>query len=125
MRQNSFVILGSIYLLAFTACATLPLFREGQASFDAGLALFNQGRFQEAVPYFQRATSENPDFAQAYLYLGRSQVSLRRWREAIQPLRTAYRLAPEETKQEVFNLLTDALFAAALDGFSPNRPEPP
>jgi len=111
--------------LFFTACTTLPLFREGQASFDRGLALFNQGKFQEALPHFQRATVENPEFAQAYLYLGRSQVSQRRWREAIPPLRTAYRLSPEETKQEVFNLLLDALFAAAIDGFIPDRPSPP
>lgn len=106
-----------LLVLALSACGTVRPSLEGQASFDLGLTLFNQGKFQEAIPYFQRATAESPNFAEAYLYLGRSQLSIRRWREAIQPLRTAYRLAPEETKQEVFNILMDALVAAALDGF--------
>jgi tetratricopeptide (TPR) repeat protein len=91
--------------------------------FDQGLALFNQGNFREAIPYFQRATDENPKFAEAYLYLGRAHLSTRQWRDAIQPLRTAHRLAPEETQHEVLNLLMDALFAAALDG--PGRGSPP
>ena len=84
---------------------------------DLGLTLFDQGKFQKAIPYFQRATGENPKLAQAYLYLGRSQLNVRRWRDAIQPLRTAYRLAPQETKEEVFNILMDTLVAASLDGF--------
>jgi len=110
-----------LLVLALSACSTARPFQEGQFSFDLGLALFDQGKFQEALPYFQRATAENPKFAQAYLYWGRSQLSIRRWRDAIQPLRTAYRLAPEETKDEVFNILMDALLAAALDGFPPDR----
>ena len=111
--------LGLLLVLTLGACATNRVLREGQAGFDLGMILFNQGKFQEAIPYFQRATAQDPDFAQAYLYLGRAQLSIRRWRDAIQPLRTAYRLAPEETKEEVFNILMDALVAAALDGFGP------
>lgn len=108
-------------LLGLSSCSMLTVFRDGQGSFDRGVALFNRGSFEEAIPYFQRATAENPKFAEAYLYLGRSHLSMRHWRDAIQPLRTAHRLAPEETKHEVFNLLMDALFAAALDGPGPGR----
>jgi len=103
--------------LFFSACATGRPFPEGQAALDLGVTLFDQGKFQEAIPYFQRATGENPKLAQAYLYLGRSQLNVRRWRDAIQPLRTAYRLAPQEAKEEVFNILMDVLVAASLDGF--------
>jgi tetratricopeptide (TPR) repeat protein len=104
------------------SCATLRHFQVGQATFEQGLALFDQGKFQEAIPYFQRATADNPDFGQAYLYLGRSYVGARRWRDAIPPLRAAYRLSPAETKEEVFNLLLDALFAVSVGGVSPDRP---
>jgi tetratricopeptide (TPR) repeat protein len=124
---NTVGVLSLLLAVALSACSTARPFQEGQFSFDLGLTLFDQGKFQEALPYFQRATAENPKFAQAYLYLGRSQLSIRRWRDAIQPLRTAYRLAPEETKEEVFNILMDALVAAALDGFGPgssSRPSP-
>src|SRR5881397_678135 len=85
-----------IGLVLFSSCATLRHFRADD-SFERGLALFNQGHF-----------------AEAYFYLGRSHLSVRHWREAIQPLRTAYRLAPEGAKQEIFNVLMDAFFAAAL-----------
>ena len=99
-----------------SGCATLRGFRAGD-SFDQGVSLFNQGRFEAAIPYFQSATHEDPNFAEAYFYLGRSYVSLSRWRSAIQPLRTAFRLAPQEAQGEIMNLLIDAAFAAALNDF--------
>ncbi len=98
-------------------CATMGHFR-GEDSFSRGLALFNQGRFGAAIPHFEAATREDPEFAQAYFYLGRAYVSESRWRAAIQPLRTAFRLAPEAAKQEIMDLLIDATFAAALNDFN-------
>lgn len=108
-----------VLVLAMCSCTALPLFQPGRDSFDEGMALFNQGNYRDALPYFQRATEENPNFAQAYFYLGRSMIGMRRWREAIPPLRTAYRLAPETTKQEITDVLLDALLAAALGGVGP------
>ena len=97
-------------------CATMGHFR-GEDSFARGLALFNQGRFAAAIPHLETATREDPEFAQAYFYLGRAYVSESRWRDAIQPLRTAFRLAPQAAKQEIMDLLIDATFAAALNDF--------
>jgi len=101
----------------------------GQGNFDQGLALFNQGRFAAAIPYFEEATYDNPNSAQAYLYLGRAHLSQSNWRAAIQPLRTAFRLSPTDAQQEILNLIIDAGFAAALNEFRlgdllnpPNRP---
>jgi tetratricopeptide (TPR) repeat protein len=113
-----------VWALGVNSCATVPLFQSAQSSFETGLALFNQGNFREAIPYFQTATERDANFAPAYFYLGRSLISTRRWREAIQPLRTAYRLAPEATRQEVFDILMDALFAVAISGFAPDRVGP-
>ena len=103
----------AVAALVFGGCATMRPFRAGQASFERGLILFDQGRFEAAIPYFREAIADNPEFGQAYLYLGRSYVSTRRWRDAIQPLRAAQRLAPDETQEEVFNLLLDAFLAAS------------
>ena len=100
-----------------SSCATIGHWTAGQDSFDQGLALFNQGRFDAAIPYFEDATQENPNLAQAYLYLGRAYINQSRWRAAIQPLRTAFRLSPRESQQEIMNLLVDATFAAALNDF--------
>jgi tetratricopeptide (TPR) repeat protein len=106
----------ALVLMSASACATVGHFR-GEDSFARGLALFNQGRFAASTPHFEAATREDPEFAQAYFYLGRAYISESRWRAAIQPLRTAFRLAPEESKQEIMNLLVDATFAAALNDF--------
>ena len=114
--KNTFFMLLVVLILGWTsACATR--FSPASRSFDQGLTLFNQGRFDEAIPYFEDATREDPEFSQAYLYLGRAYISQSRWRAAIQPLRAAFRLAPRESQQEIMNLLLDAMFAAALNDF--------
>lgn len=120
MRKKGLPVLLFAWLLGASSCATL-IYPPGYDSFEIGLKFFNQGNFREAIPHFQEATEQDPNFAQAYFYLGRSLISLRRWQEAISPLRTAYRLAPEAAKQEIFDVLLDAFFAVALDGFGPGR----
>ena len=96
-----------------SACATLGLPSEAQRSFEQGLALFQQGRYAEAVPHLQQATELDANFGKAYLYLGRSYLNLGQWSQAIAPVRTAFRLAPQESKQEVTQLLLDVLFGGA------------
>jgi tetratricopeptide (TPR) repeat protein len=120
------VIFLTLSVALTSSCALL-----GRQNFDQGMALFNQGRYGEAVPYFEAATRDHPDFAQAYLYLGRAHLSQSNWRAAIQPLRTAFRLATHDAQQEIINLIIDAGFAAALNDFrlgdllnSPNHPRP-
>lgn len=100
-----------------SSCSTLGRFSPAYDSFDQGLALFNQGRFAAAVPYFEDATHEDPEFAQAYFYLGRAYISQSKWRQAIHPLRTAFRLSPRDAQQEIMDLILDATFAAALNDF--------
>ena len=116
--RNKLAMISFVVAVAFlTSCATVGRFRPGYDSFDQGLALFNQGRFAAAIPYFEDATHENPEFSQAYFYLGRAYISQSKWRAAIQPLRTAFRLSPREAQQEIMDLILDATFAAALNDF--------
>ena len=117
-KQRSATSCLLVILFLASSCTSLRHFRATD-SFDRGLVLFNQGRFEDAIPYFKSATEEDPKFAEAFLYLGRSHLSARHWREAIQPLRTAYRLAPAGAKDEIFDVLIDALLAA---GLPPERP---
>ena len=112
--RRCFTLLVAVFLLS--TCSMVPgIFSSAQNEFDEGLVLFNSGRYQEAAARFQKATELDPNFGRAYLYLGRSYVNLKSWRQAIQPLRTAYRLIPEESKGEVLSILVDALFAVGLD----------
>ncbi len=95
------------------SCGTLDRLH-ARSDYRDGLDLFNQGKYEEAIPSFRRVIANDAQFASAYLYLGRCYLSLGRFREAIQPLRTAMNLAPGLMKKEAFNLLTDALLAAGL-----------
>ncbi|MBI2487836.1 MAG: tetratricopeptide repeat protein [Deltaproteobacteria bacterium] len=128
MYKNSFRAKNSMYMKGmlliitticiFISCAGLGILSGAQSEFDKGLALFNAGKYEAALPRFRRATELDPDFGRAYLYLGRSYLNLDRWSEAVPPLRTAFRLSPDETKKEVINLLVDALFGAAIYEFN-------
>jgi tetratricopeptide (TPR) repeat protein len=100
--------------LMFSSCAGLMINGEARYTFEQGFALFNQGQFSEAIPYFEKAVSLEPDFYQAYLYLGRSHLNLRAYRKALGPLRNAYQLSPNDFKKEIADLLVDALLGAAF-----------
>jgi tetratricopeptide (TPR) repeat protein len=108
------ILIALLGLLLISSCSGLGRFSGAESEFEEGLALFNRGRYEQAIPHFERAIDRDPDFAQAHLYLGRSYLSLTRWRQALPPLRTAYRLAPDRTKREVLDFLIDALFGVAL-----------
>ena len=124
MRKSRIAMLIlTLALASASACTVL-----GRQNFDRGLALFNQGRFAAAIPYFEQASRDDPQSAQAYLYMGRAHLNQGHWREAIQPLRTAFRLAPTEAQEEILSLIVDAGFAAALNDFNlghrPGAPSP-
>jgi tetratricopeptide (TPR) repeat protein len=112
MKKIFAAILLTLTMAVASSCALV-----GQGNFDQGLALFNQGRFAAAIPYLEDATRDNPNSARAYLYLGRAYISQSNWRAAIQPLRTAFRLSPQDSQQEIVNLIIDAGFAAFLNDF--------
>lgn len=125
MKKKALPIVAAALLLA--SCGSLGRFSPARESFERGLALFNQGHFADAVPHLERATRDNPEFAEAYFYLGRAYVSQSKWRQAIPPLRTAFRLSPREAQQEIMSLIMDATFAAAINdldlGGKRGRPE--
>jgi tetratricopeptide (TPR) repeat protein len=97
----------------FISCAGKGFRNEVQSEFETGMTFFNQGKYKDGADHFEKAIKENPDFANAYLYLGRSYLNLGDFSKAIPPLKTAYRLSPEEVKKQVLALLLDALFNAS------------
>jgi tetratricopeptide (TPR) repeat protein len=118
MHPRRLFIAALAFSFLVSSCALLPGgISRAQYEFEEGLAFFNRGQYERAIPRFQRATELDPDFGRAYLYMGRSYVSLQRWRLALPPLRAAYRLSPQEAKREVFDILIDALFAVGLEAF--------
>ena len=113
-QSINFIIVAVLASLMLSSCAGLMINGEARYAFEQGLALFNQGQFAEAIPYFEKAVSSAPDFYQAHLYLGRSHLNLHAYGKALAPFRTAYRLSPNDFKKEVVDLLIDALLGAAF-----------
>jgi tetratricopeptide (TPR) repeat protein len=103
----------AILCLSLTSCATFKNWQAG-GEYDKGIALFNQGKYREATPHFEKAAEIDPNYYSAYLYLGRCYLNLKQYTNAVQHLRTAYRLSPGEFKKEIFDILLDALFGAAM-----------
>ncbi len=96
------------------ACAGAFVSPAARADFEAGLALFNQGKFAEALPYFEKAVAAEPDYYEAHLYLGRTYLSMKSFAKAVPSLRTAYRLSPQDFKGQIVDILIDALLGAAF-----------
>ncbi len=96
------------------SCAGTFVSPAARADFEAGLALFNQGKFAEALPYFEKAAAAEPDYYEAHLYLGRTYLNMKNFTRAVPPLRTAYRLSPQDFKGQIVDILIDALLGAAL-----------
>src|ERR1044072_2247302 len=107
MKNRCAVVVLSLVVTFVSACSLAHL-SPAQNSFDHGLSLFNQGRFAESVPYLEEATRRDPEYGEAYFYLGRAYLSQSRWRDAIPPLRTAFRLSPREAQQEIVGSSTNA-----------------
>ena len=105
------IFLCIILVICLVACAG-PDIREtaAQSQFDSGLSFFDSGQYEEAIPHFEKATELVPGFWKAHLYLGRSYLSLEKWNEALPPLKTAFRIAPEESHKEIAKIVMDVFF---------------
>ena len=107
-------IISVLVITFFGSCAGLRTGDSALIEFEKGLSLFNSGKYDKATSHFIRATELDPDYTQAYIYLGRSYIGLKQWYSALHPLRTAYRISPAKTRTEVSNLLIDTLFTLVI-----------
>ena len=113
MRKKA-INLSILFVLAMSvSCAGLGISSTARSEFEKGLSLFNQGRYAEAIPHFRSATEDEPEYYEAYLYLGRSFINTGQYASSLGPLRTAYRLSPEKARGEVLDILIDSLFNIA------------
>jgi tetratricopeptide (TPR) repeat protein len=101
-------------VMMLVSCAGVSISPEVRADFNAGINLFNQGKFAAALPFFEKAAAAEPDYYEAQLYLGRTYLSMKEYGKAVPPLRRAYRLSPENFKSQACDILIDALLGAAF-----------
>lgn len=75
----------------------------GEGNFYLGYRAYHEGRFEEAIAYYQRAVEINPDFALAWGHLGATQYRLKRFAEAEESLRRAIQV-DEKYANAYYNL---------------------
>ncbi|MFA5292379.1 MAG: tetratricopeptide repeat protein [Phycisphaerae bacterium] len=85
-----------------------------QMLIDKGLKELRQENWPAALAYFQKATEENPDDAEAYYNLGVTYGSLGRYQDAIEAYKQAIRIKPDYAKAH--NMLGVTYFAIGDNG---------
>ena len=91
------------YRLVVATLAVAVVLAAGPANADwgAGLELYNQGRFADAVEHFQAVVKSNPHWPGGYLMLGRCQLALEQYSEALENLQAAAELGPDDPANTV------------------------
>ncbi len=72
---------------------------KGIETYNKGVQLFQEMKYGEAIIEFQKTVDENPDFGEAYMYMGRAYNLLQQYDNSIQ----AYQKALGIFKQNKFN----------------------
>jgi tetratricopeptide (TPR) repeat protein len=103
--------------IAIVAAVTALAAGPAAADWDEGLELYGQGRFAEAAVQFQATVKSNPHWPGGYLMLGRCQLAMEQYDEALANLGKAAELGPDNPAN------TAALGRAlmAVDRFSEAR----
>lgn len=66
------------------------------ADWNTGVELYSEGRFADAIEHFQATVTSNPNWAGGYLMLGRCQLALKQYDEALESLSKAAELGPDD-----------------------------
>ena len=114
-RKKNLVLVSALTILV--SCAGAQIFPTAESEFEKGLTLFNNGKYEQALPYFTKATEMDANHMKSYLYMGRSYLKLNRWLDAISPLKKAYSLAPQETTKAIGGDLFNAFLGAGVAEF--------
>jgi len=122
-RGGPMIPLRSVLVITALAAAVVLATGPVAADWNAGRQLYNEGRFAEAAVHFQETVGSNPNWPSGYLMLGRCQLAMEEYDEALENLRTAVELGPDDPTNTVTlarALMTVDLYAEArelLDGF--------
>ena len=75
---------------------------EAYTAFEEGVNLYNAGNLSEAEAKFSEATQANPDYAEAWAWLGRMNFETGSYAEAVEAYSRAHNLEPSEQAYRYF-----------------------
>ena len=112
MKHSQFIrlLLCCLLISILISCAGSGVRKAAQSEFDFGLSLFNRGQYEESIPHFEQARKLVPDFWEAHMFLGRAYLNLKKWHEALPPLKTAFQLKPQESQRRSAGIIMDIFF---------------
>jgi tetratricopeptide (TPR) repeat protein len=112
MKRSEFIrfLFCLILISLLLACAGSEVRKAARSEFDSGLSFFNRGQYEESIPHFEQATRLVPDFWEAHMFLGRAYLNLKKWHEALPPLKTAFQLEPQESQRKSAGIIMDIFF---------------
>ncbi len=95
-----YTIIFFVSILLISGCGP-----KGTDNYKAGVKLFQEMKYKESLAEFQKAVDENPEFGEAYMYMGRAYNLLQQYDLSI----NAYQKALGIFKQGKFNAGVDYL----------------
>jgi tetratricopeptide (TPR) repeat protein len=106
-----------LILIGLTSgCATFGLVESTASLLEQGKALYEAGRYDEALGKFLEVIRREPTSWVAYLYAARAYIAKAAWLAAIQHGRRALELAP--TGRDVVPVFAEALIGGARDSLA-------
>lgn len=85
--------------------ATTPSL-EALKAYSLGVSKLAQGDPSDAIPLFRKAIEFDPDFAMAYMQIGRSHNNLGQYGLSEEPIRRAYELRNRASERERFDIVS-------------------
>ena len=91
------LLMVTVVVISMTA---VPVFGQSFELSD-GIALFQNGEYDKAVPQLEQAIAKNPYSIEAYYYLAASQIGLKEYNEVLSTADKALEIAPENVQMLV------------------------
>ncbi len=85
-----------LVIAAFAAFIVVSAAGPATADWDAGRELYRQGQFADAAEHFRAMVTSNPRWPGGYLMLGRCQLAMKQYDEALENLQKAVELGPDD-----------------------------
>ena len=105
--------IAALLVVSLAGCATLGAVDTVESLLAQGKALFQSGKYAEALAKFEAVIARDPKSWEAYLYSARTYIAQKSWGPAIDSARKALGFAPSQG--EVVPVLASALLQGGRD----------
>jgi len=88
---------------------------DAQSFYDKGLKELQQKNWSAALSFFQQAAAKNPQYVDAWVYVGYCYGKLGRWQDAIEAFKQAIRIKPDDAGAHSMHFMLGAAYLMTGD----------